>query len=236
MEMEFTLPMKKTSELELHLIDTRNPKSKQIDLCEKAYLFWHKSWSQTFSKLGVEKSGTMRSDDFLDREVIALFTGGQPVALFFINCFDISRESIINHTYFKNYTKDTIQELRIKNFKEVMVLTYMTVHEDWRTKYTDVPLPDLLFSLAMMRFWESGLENLIGYIRKDKSFFQSFYRHGAIKISETQAYNVPVDFCYLTRDSSQLSPLPGVIEATNKLWKKMKDAKEPATQAALLSL
>lgn len=236
MELEFALPIKETTDLTLHLIDTRNPQPHQIDLCEKAYHFWYHSWSQTFSKLGVEKSGPMPADDFLDREVIALFSGPEPVALFFVNRFDISRDSIINHTYFKNYPKDTIKQLREKNFKEVMVLTYMTVHEEWRSKFTDVPLPDLLFSLAMMRFWESGLENLIGYIRKDKSFFQSFYRHGAIKISETQAYNVPVDFCYLTRDSSQLSPLPGIMEVTKKLWKKMKEAKEPEIQAALLSL
>lgn len=234
--MEMTLPIKETSNLALHLINTRNPLPDQVDLCEKAYQFWHNSWSQTFSKLGVDKNGPMPADDFLDREVIALFSGHEAVALFFVNRFDISRNSIIGHSYFKNYPQNTLQELRNKNFKEVMVLTYMTVHEDWRTKYTDVPMPDLLFSLAMMRFWESGLENLIGYIRKDKSFFQSFYRHGAIKISETHAYNVPVDFCYLTRESSQLSPLPGVMESTKRLWKKMKDTKEPKTQAALLSL
>ncbi|OYZ23305.1 MAG: hypothetical protein B7Y39_05215 [Bdellovibrio sp. 28-41-41] len=235
MEIEMSVPIKKTCDLSLHLINTRNPQPEQVTICEKAFRFWHKSWSQTFSKLGVEKSGTLPADDFLDREVIALFADQEPVALFFANRFDISRDSIIGHSYFKNYPKETIEELRNKNFKEVMVLTYMTVHENWRTKDTDIPMPDLLFSLAMMCFWESGLENLIGYIRKDKSFFQSFYRHGAIKISETNAYNVPVDFCYLTRDTSQLSPLPGVMESTKSLWKKMKEGKEPLLQAALLS-
>lgn len=235
METEMTVPIKKTSELSLHLINTRNPLPEHLVLCEKTFRFWHKSWSQTFSKLGVDKSGTLSADDFLDREVIALFENQEPVALFFANRFDISRDSIISHSYFKNYPKETIEELRNKNFKEVMVLTYMTVHENWRTKDTDIPMPDLLFSLAMMRFWESGLDNLIGYIRKDKSFFQSFYRHGAIKISETNAYNVPVDFCYLTRESSQLSPLPGVMESTKNLWNKMKETKETTLQAALLS-
>ncbi len=235
METNKISSIKETSNLSLHLINTRNPMPEHLDLCEKAFYFWHKSWSATFSSLGVDKNGILSADDFLDREVIALFSDQEPVALFFANRFDISRDSIVGHSYFKNYPKETIEHLRNNNFKEVMVLTYMTVHENWRTKDTDIPIPDLLFSLAMMRFWESGLENLIGYIRKDKSFFQSFYRHGAIKISETNAYNVPVDFCYLTRDSSQLSPLPGVVEATKKLWKKMKEAKQTPAQAALLS-
>lgn len=207
--------------LNYYLINTRNPEKNEIELCEKAFRFWRTSWSNTYNSLSVEQKEFF-SDDFLDREVSALFYQGEPVALFFNNWFDVSRDSIIHHSYFKNHPPEVIYFLRQKNFKEVMFLTYMTVHPDWRSNLTDVSLPDLLFSLSIERFWELGQNVLSGYIRTDKSFFSSFYRHGAIKILSGQAYNVPVDFCYLTRETAKISDEPGVKNACEYLWNQMK--------------
>jgi hypothetical protein len=139
-----------------------------------------------------------------------------------MNQFDLSRDSIIKHSYFKNYPTESIDFLRKKGVTTAMALSYVTVHREWRAKDTDVPVADLLFSLAMMCFWEKGLDCVVGYIRTDKKYFESFYRHGAMKIAESNAYNVPVDFCYITKESSHLSTLPGVVEITEKIWNRMK--------------
>lgn len=206
--------------LDYYLFNTRNPRDNERDLCEKAYRFWKSSWLETYRSLGVEKSSFF-SDDFLDRELSALFYQGEPVALFFNNFFDMTRESIAEHSYFKNHPGEVIDFLRKKNFKEVMFLSYMTVHSEWRTSRTDVPLPELLFSLAIKRFLDLGQTALSGYIRTDKSFYSSFYNHGAEKILSAVAYNAPVDFCYLTSKTAKLSDDPAVRNACHFLWAGM---------------
>lgn len=214
--------MKSVYGLDYVLLNTRNPDPSQIELVEKCHRFWKRSWEQTFRELRSVRGDELRSDDFLDREVGVLVHQGEPIGLFFNNWFDISRDSVTSHSYFKNYPSEVIEHYRRMGLKEVMLLAYMTLDPEWRKSQTDVQISDLLFSLGVMRFMEGQWPALIGYIRKDNNTHKIFYRHGGIKLNESQAYNVPVDFCYLTRDSARLSTLPGVSQAALYLWNRMK--------------
>lgn len=208
-------------DLDFYLINSRSPSAVDISKCEEAYLFWKRSWIKTYSRLGVEK-GHFFSNDFLDQEISGLFYQGQPIALFFHNYFDISRVSILEHSYFKNHPPEVVQTLKERCLGPMMCLNHMTVHPQWRSVDVGLSMPDLLFSLSIKRFQQLKIKFLSGYIRTDKSFYMSFYRHGAVKISSSICYNVPVDFCYLMQDQSQLSESPGVAEACLFLWNKNK--------------
>lgn len=213
--------MKRVQDLDYHLINTRNPGTQYQELCEKAYLFWYESWLRTFNQLGVRERQNLFADDFLDREVGVLTFKKEPVGLFFNNWFDVSRPSIINHSYFKNYPQEVKSYLQKDICNKVMVLSYMTLSEDWRRGQTDIPISELLFSLGVKRFEYSQADTLIGYIRTDQRTHEIFYRHGGQKISQSVAYNVGVDFCTLSKDSMSLSSLPGVAVAADFLWDKM---------------
>lgn len=200
-----------------YLLDTRNPNTYEESLVELSYLFWRSSWENTFKSLSV--SSKVQSDDFLDRELSTIFYDGLPIALFFHNVFDVSRRSILDHSYFKNYPIEVIKEIKEKGFKRSFILSYMTIHPDFRSSKLGFSVPDLLFSLSIKRFLELNLNQIIGYIRTDKSFFESFYRVGANKLFSSSAYNVPVDFCYLTRESAKISHLDFISELTEYFWR-----------------
>lgn len=204
--------------LRYHLINTRNPASEELELCEKAFRFWKSSWEKTYAELNVNKGPELKSDDFLDREVGVLVCKNEPIGLFLNNWFDLSRESITSHSYFSNYPSEVIQEYRKKGFSKVMVLSYLTVHPSWRKSQTDIPVSEILFGLGVIRFSETPYENLIGYVRKDLNTHQIFDRHGGVTLMSMTAYNVEVDHKYMTKETMQLSSLPGVAKATRYLW------------------
>jgi hypothetical protein len=204
-------------DLNFYIFNTKNPQSEHVLKVERAYEFWHRSWISTFSNLQVDHD--LRSDDFLDREVMALFDEDRPVALFFDSWFTI-RNSHLNHSYFKNYPKEVIEKMNSLKFKKFMTLSYMTCDFDFRKSFTDVPMAELLFSLAVLRFQKSTYEHLVGYIRKDLSFHKAFARHGGNLLYTSKAYNVEVDFLYFDQKSCRLSPLPGVADTAYHLWEK----------------
>lgn len=208
-------------DLEFSLIDTRYPSSQNRVLCEKAFFFWKESWEETYRGLNTG-TAALFADDFLDRRAIVLSYDHNPVALFLVNIFDFSSLAQRHHSYFKNHPQEVMSLLAETLNEPVMVLSYMTLHAEWRRANTDCSIPDLLFSLAVKVFQESPCRFLNGYIRRDKSFSESFYRHGAQKILSTVAYNVPVDFCLLQKTQAHLSTAPGVANACNYLWSQFK--------------
>jgi hypothetical protein len=212
--------LKKVTDLDLYILNTKNPNPNEVALIEAAYKLWQTSWEKTFTSQKVNIGGKLFADDFLDRELIALCDGSKPVALFFTGWFHI-RDSHLGHSYFKNYPTHVIKKFKELGIKKCMFASYMTCHPDWRKKFTDVPVSELLFSLAVKRFETSEHEYLIGYIRKDNDFQDVFYRHGGIKVAESNVYNSEVDYAYMTAKTRRLSTIPGVADAANELWENM---------------
>jgi hypothetical protein len=209
------------SELDFYVLNTKDPGSHEIELVERAFAFWRRSWEETFRTLKViDDDHRLYADDFLDREAMALFAGDEPVALFFGHLVSL-RESQRNHSYFKNYPPRIFESLKQLGFSRAFVLSYMTVLPDYRKSLTDVPMYELLFSLGVKRFRTVPHECLLGYIRKDLSFHKTFDRHGGIHLAQNHVYNVDVEYFYMTKASARLSPLPHVAETTNILWEKM---------------
>lgn len=212
--------MHNLSDLDLYLLNTKDPPLADVEKVERAYQFWKNSWSETFKSLKVDVGHDLYSDDFLGREAISLFRYKEPVALFFFHGVPL-RPSQMNHSYFKNYPPRVLQEVQKMGFKRCLILSYMTVHPEYRKGNTDIPMFELLFSLGVKLFETVPHECLLGYIRKDLSFHSSFERHGGQKIGDNRVYNVGVDYLLMTKHTMQLSPDPEVARAADFLWGKM---------------
>ncbi len=212
--------VKSLAELDLFLLNTLDPSPADVQRVESCYDLWKSSWEETFTKLNVDGGSHLYADDFLDREAIALFENETPVALFFNHTVTFT-PSQLGHSYFKHYPKDIFPKLQELGFKRCMILSYMTVLPAFRKSATDIPMFELLFSLGVKRFQSRPQECLLGYIRKDLSFHESFARHGGIKLTQSHVYNVDVDYLYMTQDSAHLSPTPEVAHTAQHLWEKM---------------
>ena len=210
--------MKNVGNLELTVINTRNPSSEdELQKCESAYQLWKKAWQGTFRELNVGKS--LFSDDFLDRELGGLFLGNEAVGFLLYNWFEINRSYHCEHSYFENYPSELMEELLISGYKKIMVISYMTLKDDWRKPFTDLPISELLTSFAVKRFVESEAQVLVGYFRNDRKTNEMFYRHGGIPlIKDIKRYNVAVDFASITKAAATSSTFPGVADIANRLW------------------
>jgi len=210
--------MKKVGSLELTVLNTRNPSSEdELQKCESAYRLWKQAWQGTFRELNVERS--LFSDDFMDRELGGLFLGNEAVGLLLYNWFEIDRSYHREHSYFENYPTDLIAELLSSGYKKIMVISYMTLKDDWRKPFTDLPISELLISFCVKRFVESDAQILVGYFRNDRKTNEMFYRHGGIPlIKDVKRYNVDVDFASITKANATDSNVSGVAEIANRLW------------------
>ncbi|MFV8250268.1 hypothetical protein [Bdellovibrio bacteriovorus] len=205
--------MKSVYSLEFRLLNTSDPAQK--DLVEACYRLWRPVWSDTFAELSVQRD--LYSEDFLDRELGGLFFNGQPVGFLLWRFFDLSRESHRGHSYFKNYSPE-LKEL-VRALGQTMIISYMTIDPAWRKSETDIPVSELLISFSVKRFLESRAENLLGYFRNNRKTNEMFYRHGGIPLQKsTSAYNVDVDFAYITKASAHESTLPAAAAAATELW------------------
>lgn len=206
--------------LDFFLLDTKNPAPEFESRVEAAFKLWRAVWENSFDSIEVDYGTKLNSDPFLEREASALFCGDHPVALFFNSWYRV-KDSQLSHSYFNNYPVRVIEAIKEFGVRELMVLSFMTIHPEWRKEFTDLPLTDVLFSLGVKRFESSTAPILIGYIRKDiGSFHHVFARHGGKLMAQSTAYNVDVDFMYITRESMQLSSIPGVADTVEHLWSK----------------
>jgi hypothetical protein len=213
--------VRKLEDLDFYLLNTQNPPPHEGELVEKAFHFWRSSWEKTFQSLDEKIEGRLPSDDFLSRQVIALFYLGEPIGLLFSHTVGTSKSQLA-HSYFKQYPSKVINaivaELKIK---QAMVLSYMTCHLEWRKSVTNVPVSELLFSLGVKIFERTKLEYLIACTRKNVGVSDITYRHGATKIAEGITHNVDVDYIYITKQSKQKTNLLNTAKIADILWNKM---------------
>ena len=189
-------------------------------VCEQAFSLWLEIWGVGFRRLGIRKD-KINSDDFLGKKIHTLCYEDKPVALVLSQELDLSRKSHQHSSYFNNFPEEIMSMMRRVSNAPSTVLTYLTIHSAWRHRKTDLPISDLLFSLAIDDFKESKTENLVGYIRTDKTVHESFYRHGLETVASSEAYNVPVDFCYAQKNQASLSSVSGVRDLVFKMKNKV---------------
>lgn len=212
--------LKEVGNLDFHILNTKNPHDKEVGLVERAFEFWKGSWEKTFSDINVNYGGKLYSDDFLDREMFALFDGSKPVGLFF-NSQYTNTNSQRSHSYFKNYPSDFFMKIKKLQIDSFMTLSYMTIDPEWTKRYTDSPISEVLFSLSMINFKRSSLDYLVGYIRRDRGkFHEVFSRHGARLLMSSKAYNVDVDFMYVPKKEALLSDHHNAKQKAQYLWNK----------------
>ena len=231
------MALKKVSELEFHLLSTTTPmfsptmtnpssqvaaakqETKKVEGC---FRLWEKVWAETFLELEVDRK-QIKSDDFLHRELGGLFIGNEPVGFMLYSILNLSRRSNFRSSYFNNYP-DELFEALVKNGDETMVISYMTIDENWRKSQTDLPISEILMGLAILRFKESRADKLLGYFRNNRGTQNIFYRHGGTPLLRSQrAYNVDVDFAEITHANAQLSSLPQCAGSTLRLWNQSRE-------------
>lgn len=222
--------LKTAFDLRYQVLQPVQQSSAEADLRERVYKLWSSEWSRTFRELEVTSS--LHSDDFVRREIGGLFLDQEPISLTLHDSFDISRPSHLDHSYFKDYPVEVMDEYRRLFRGPVMVASYMTLRWDWRRQHTDVPIAEVIFGLATKRFLESDAEALITYTRNNKQTNDIVYRHGGVPVMKNvTTYNVDVDYVYITRDTIKDSSAPGVAEAVNTLWVRAKRV-SPLNRAA----
>ena len=200
--------MKSLQSLSYHKFNTTSP-GFSSELRDSAFQFWKNQWKIGFTRLGIQFD-KINSDNFLNRTAHLLCQDQQPVGLVLSEKMDISKPVFRDTSYFNNYPEVVTDYFNSERFESVTVLTYLTIESEWRHSKTDFPISDLLFSLATLEFINGDTDCLLGYIRMDKDVHNSFYRHGLRKIDSDMAYNVPVDYCYTTKERAHLSSIKEV--------------------------
>lgn len=223
--------MKSVYGLKFSIHQTRNPNPVDVELVENAFLLWHFSWCRTFSELGVNVN--LRSDDFLDREMGVLTADDQPIGMLFYNWLDTSRLSNRLHSYFKDYPPSVLE---VVPQSKVMLISYMTLHESWRWRFTDVPVGEMLIGFSVKRFLQTDAKILLGYFRNEKRTNQMFYSHGGTPIlTNHTTYNVDVDYAFIDKELAHDSTNKHVAEAVNALWNQWLGSEEIARSSHGLS-
>ncbi|MDB2425921.1 hypothetical protein N9W41_00080 [bacterium] len=205
------------NELEYYLIDPASSQ-KPESISDRAYELWSKVWKDTYKKLGADSMCPLYSDEFLQREVSYLEHAGCPVALMLHHCVDLTSKKQQDSSYFKNISKEVIESLLAAGACQVFIMTYITVNPEWRTPFSGVSMPDLLFSLSMKRFKEMGCQRSIWYVRSDKTFYKKFFKYGAELLGKGDAFNVEVAYCQLEKEKLVFAGDQKINELVDRLW------------------
>lgn len=217
--------MRHVADLSYVSMNTKYPENWQRELCENAYALWKKVWTDAFRDLKIE--GKLWSDDFLDREMMALFYGSEPVGLMLERRFDLRCRSNLEHSYFKNYPEAVKNKILEQGHTNVIAATYLTVNPKWRrsrvgdpsTDQTDLPVSEIVVGLCVRRFMDSDATAQFGYSRNKFKVNEIRYRHGAVPLMKNvTAYNTPVDFTITTKSTAKMSDVPGVATAVERLY------------------
>lgn len=208
--------IKDISCLEFAYFNTTNPENYE-DHCYNAYNLWKTQWTNTFKELNTRT--VLYSDDFKNREVCGLFDASVPVGFYVLQFENFNVNFTQDLKYFSNHEGDLLNYHQNKNDK-VLITTYLTSNPNWRKKFTNYSMTEVLTSLVMLRLIFSENDRIIGCYRNSHKVNELFYRHGGQFLKNDNAYNADVDFAEVTKDKAHLSPQKDHAILAVKLWKQ----------------
>lgn len=183
--------------------------------CQSAYALWKHQWVDTFKDL--DKSKTLLSDDFIERELCGLFDGEKAIGFMLCKFMDLRLNSTIDTLYFKNYPENLISRNKVLKDR-LMVMSYMTLDPAWRKSTTNYSISELLIGFMILRLNNSNADRAVGYFRNNRSTNEIFYRHSGHFLMRDHAYNVDVDYAETDSNSSTLSSYSDHALLNLKLW------------------
>ncbi|MBC7464449.1 MAG: hypothetical protein H7256_00525 [Bdellovibrio sp.] len=183
--------------------------------CENSYGLWKAQWLETFSSL--DKTRTLNSDEFLDRELSGLFEGEKPIGFTLVKFIDLSFASTLDILYFKNYPEELTEQNKFLQDR-IMIMSFMTLRPDWRKSQTNFSISELLLGFMILRLNISNSNRALACIRNDRSINKVFYRHSGRFLLKGTAYNVEVDYAEADTLTSTLSSYSSHALLCFKLW------------------
>lgn len=170
--------------LRLVLCPTREPDKNHIDTYNKIYNCWHEVWSQTYTELNCNESGSeMKSDAFTRQDfAAALFHHDECVALILFRHVDISLLANQRDSYFKQWSEIHLKAVtRFGN--NLLICGNLGVSPKFRKNTLGISLKELLIGIVMEITLESSSDVLIATPRTDKNVNGPGYDWGATPIA-----------------------------------------------------
>src|SRR5690242_17295408 len=104
------------------------------DYYDAAYECWKVNVTDGLrSERHFDRALELKSDNFYRHdEVIGLFQGKTAVGVFPCTWFALTRQAILDHSYFKVYPEHVVKRLKSESHQLMMGLGTLTVQMDWR--------------------------------------------------------------------------------------------------------
>ncbi len=187
----------------------------------QAYTLWRDMVKEGYlSENLLDRAATLTSDEFVNQEECAcLFHAKEAVGLFMFNWYHLNNPADLEHSYFKNYPKHIMEQLKSDGHECVMSMAQLMVHPDWRKNKVGPGVSEILVGFATKRFVESDASALLTFTRNNRKTHELGYRYGGkILLSNHRSHGMSADLLAVYRDTVKVSPIKGVANVVETLW------------------
>ncbi len=155
-------------------------KKKYLETYNKIYQCWRDVWSETF--LEIDKNPVLYSDAFTRQDLIsAILVDGECKALCVHRYADAKMGTLAHDSYFNNWSETHLQKL-LSRGPQVLVCSYLTIHQSARKQSVGIPLIEYLVGLGTEVFIQSNADVMTGAMRKNRKAHDVTYHWGATPV------------------------------------------------------
>ncbi len=212
------------SGLKVYLIPGKGVSDEYIDIYNRTYHMWKKTWKSTMEDEWKEEHTPLFSDDFSRQdEIMSLFYNGECVACVFFKDTNFEEDSHFDDSYFKVWNDLSMRKL-LKHGNKVLVCCNFTVSTEHRRSKEGIPWKDVLANLTLKRLIASDFDVMTGTMRRSKGMHSTTYKFGAVMVQENVDYkicgmNEPVDLVALYRLEVKDFSHPLIADLVDSAWR-----------------
>lgn len=208
-------PRIRLADLEYRLFNPRNALGAAFD---QAYQLWRDVWTDTLTELDGIKQ--LHSDEFTRQdEVGVLIQGGSCVSVTGVRWLDMSRQTSIEDSYFRDWPKECIQRI---GAARLGISSNTVVSPTWRGALVEAPdasgpaapmrLNQLTIGMSLRRFADSPASLFVGVARNNRGMHRVAENLGAERIATIPVHRIDSDIMLWTQeDVANLGPLVGAL-------------------------
>ena len=206
-----------------------------LELSNRAYDLWEKTWVETFEKTGF--SDHLVRDHFLRCNKLALITDPfkNIVGLHLYTFMNFHSKSCQASGFFADIKSEFRNYFIERGFNTGNCMEYLTVNPKYRKSRTGIPFGEILIGLGVQITREEGLDCSFGTSREDVKVHKMTQSLGAeILLGKVSKYGYS---CCITLASSSAPSQPGYEdrdEIINQLWKHRTDYTQKAPKGHIL--
>jgi hypothetical protein len=214
------------TEIEYVILPGKLPtRSSLVELHNRAYEFWRKSWRQVFLDNGVLES-THFEEAFCRAEVICLLMHKkQIIGLHLCEFLNLNLIAFRQHEYFSHpMGVSFLEALDRKRIQYALAMTYLTVDPEWRKRRIGISLASVLMSLVTKLQGSVGVDVNLGRAREDVGVHNILIELGGTVLhAHLPMHNTPVSIiCIFTENVKSLSD-PVASQFTEFYWHNRTD-------------